>query len=182
MIEMVFLQWFSLFLGEPVFTYAVVLASLLIFTGAGSFLTIHFPQDARRAIMEAMLSLVGVLAVTTFVAPQIFKAALELSLRWRVAIAVATIAPLGILLGMPFPSGMRIVGEEAPTLVAWAWGVNGFCTVIGSVGAVILAMAFGFRVVLAVAATCYLTSLVAMMVPRTAVPLSPETYGQADDS
>ena len=68
---------------------------------------------------------------------------------WRVAIAVAVIGPLEVLLGMPFPTGLRIVAKEAPTLVPWAWGVNGFCTVIGSVGAMILAMVFGFRIVLA---------------------------------
>ncbi len=67
---------------------------------------------------------------------------------------------------MPFPTGLRIVAEEAPTLVPWAWGVNGFSTVIGSVGAMILAMVFGFRIVLAVAGACYLASLAAIMMPR----------------
>ncbi len=85
---------------------------------------------------------------------------------WRVAIAVAVIGPLEVLLGMPFPTGLRIVAEEAPTLVPWAWGVNGFSTVIGSVGAMILAMVFGFRIVLAVAGACYLASLAAIMMPR----------------
>ena len=67
---------------------------------------------------------------------------------------------------MPFPMGLRIVAKESPTLVPWAWGVNGFCTVIGSVGAMILGMAFGFNVVLAVAGSCYIAALVAMMMPR----------------
>ena len=162
MIEMVFLQWFSLFLGEPVYTYAVVLASLLIFTGAGSFLTTRFGQDPSRMLVALMLALVAVLAATTFVTPWVFTAGLGLSLFWRIAIAVAVIAPLGILLGMPFPTGLSIVAKEAPTLIPWAWGVNGFCTVIGSVGAMILSMIFGFKVVLFVAGFCYLGSLAAI--------------------
>jgi hypothetical protein len=166
MIEMVFLQWFTLFLGEPVYTYAVVLASLLIFTGLGSFLTARFPQGDRRVLLVLMLILVAVLAATTIATPRIFTATLGLSLAWRVAIAVAVIAPLGVLLGMPFPTGLRIVAEEASALVPWAWGVNGFCTVIGSVGAMILAMVFGFKIVLAVAGACYLASLAAIMMPR----------------
>ncbi len=169
MIEMVFLQWFSLFLGEPVYTYAVVLASLLIFTGAGSFLTTRFVQEPSRMLVAMMLTLVAVLVATTFATPWVFNATLGLSLFWRVAIAVAIIAPLGVLLGMPFPTGLRIVAEEAPTLVPWAWGVNGFSTVIGSVGAMILAMIFGFKVVLVVAGGCYLASLAAIMVPRIGV-------------
>jgi MFS family permease len=166
MIEIVFLQWFSLFLGEPVYTYAVVLASMLIFTGAGLFLTACFPENPSRILITMMVALLGVLAATTLVMPWIFTATLGLSMSWRVAFAVAVIGPLGVLLGMPFPTGLRIVAEEAPTLVPWAWGVNGFSTVIGSVGAMILAMVFGFRLVLAVAGACYLASLAAIMMPR----------------
>jgi SAM-dependent methyltransferase len=169
MIEIVFLQWFSLFLGEPVYTYAVVLASLLIFTGAGSFLSARFPQDARRALAIAMICLVGVLAVTTLATPRIFAATLGFSLAARVAIAVAVIAPLGVMLGIPFATGMRIVAEESAPLVPLAWGVNGFCTVIGSVGAMILAMIFGYRIVLAVAGVCYLGSLAAILIPAARV-------------
>jgi len=169
MIEMVFLQWFTLFLGEPVYTFAVVLASLLMFTGAGSFLTTRLAKDPSRMLVAMMLTLVAVLVATTFLTPWVFNVTLGLSLFWRVAIAVAVIAPLGVLLGMPFPTGLRIVAEESPTLVPWAWGVNGFSTVIGSVGAMILAMIFGFKVVLIVAGGCYLVSLAAIMVPRIGV-------------
>ena len=166
MIEIVFLQWFSLFLGEPVYTYAVVLASMLIFTGVGSFLTAFFPENPSRMLITMMVALLGVLAATTLVTPWIFTATLGLSMSWRVAIAVAVIAPLGLLLGMPFPIGVRIVAKEAPALVPWGWGVNGFCTVIGSVGAQILAMAFGFKVVLLVAGVCYLGSLMVITMHR----------------
>ncbi len=76
MIEIVFLQWFSLFLGEPVYTYAVVLASMLIFTGAGSFLTACFPENPSRILITMMVALLGVLAATTLVTPWIFTATL----------------------------------------------------------------------------------------------------------
>jgi hypothetical protein len=69
------------------------------------------------------------------------------------------LAPFGILLGMPFPSGLRIVAEETPSLVAWARGVNGSFTVIGTIVAVISGMAFGFKSVLLMGAFCYLLSL-----------------------
>jgi hypothetical protein len=88
-------------------------------------------------------------------------------LPWRVTIAVALVAPLGFVLGMPFPTGLRIVASEAPLLVPWAWGVNGFFTVIGSVSAMILGMAVGFTAVLILAGACYLGALVAMSAPRT---------------
>lgn len=87
--------------------------------------------------------------------PWAFSAALHLALPWRVAIAVALVAPLGFVLGMPFPTGLRIVASEAPPLVPWAWGVNGFFTVIGSVSAMLLGMSLGFTAVLVIAGACY---------------------------
>jgi hypothetical protein len=57
-------------------------------------------------------------------------------------------------------------------MIPWAWGVNGFFTVIGAVGALMLGMAFGFKVVLALAAGCYLMALAAMMATSTSDPAS----------
>ncbi|PYS75723.1 MAG: hypothetical protein DMF66_18685 [Acidobacteria bacterium] len=68
----------------------------------------------------------------------------------------------------PFPTGLRLVGEDSAALVPWAWGVNGFFTVIGSVGALILGMAFGFKVVLVLAGACYLAALAAIVTTKGA--------------
>jgi hypothetical protein len=69
---------------------------------------------------------------------------------------VALLAPLGLCLGMFMPLGLTVVGglgEHPDEYIAWGWAVNGFFSVIGSVGTTILAMAFGFRAV-QVAALC----------------------------
>jgi len=104
--------------------------------------------------------------------PYVLSAALGLGLVWRVLISLLLIAPLGFVLGMPFPKGLQAVAEAAAELVPWAWGVNGFFTVIGSVAAVILGMAFGFRFVLGVAAVCYLVALAAITLPGVAPALA----------
>jgi len=80
----------------------------------------------------------------------------------RVVVAVLLVAPLGLLLGVPFSTGLRLVGNEAPLLVPWAWAVNGFFTVIGSVAAMILGMALGFTAVFIIAAGCYAGALIAI--------------------
>ena len=76
--------------------------------------------------------------------------------------ALLLIAPLGAVLGVPFPTGLRLIGKDSPSLVPWAWAVNGFFTVIGSVLATILAMAFGFTAVHMIAAGCYALALLAI--------------------
>lgn len=166
LIEMALLGRFTLFLGQPVYTFAVVLASLLIFTGVGAYLAGRFVAQLRRVVGRIIPLLLLTLLATALVMPPLFSAALGLPLLWRVVLAIVVLAPLGILLGMPFPTGLRIVAEEASPLVAWSWGVNGFFTVIGTVTAQILGMSFGFTTVLFVGAFCYLTALAAMARPN----------------
>ncbi len=160
-VEIALLQRFSLFLGQPVYTLAVVLAGLLLWTGVDSALAARLGGDrggVRRAVGAALV--VGS-AVALF-APAVLSLALGLPLPLRIALSLALLAPLGIALGMPFPTGLAIVQAEAPSLVPWAWGTNCFFTVIGTVSAQILGMAFGFRVVLALAGLCYLAALLAL--------------------
>jgi len=172
MIEIALLQRFTLLLGQPVYTFAVVLAALLVFTGLGSALADKFGASIRKNLRVIIPLILLTLLVTAFLTPLIFNAALGWSLFSRVIISVLILAPLGLLLGMPFPSGLRIIGEEAPALVPWAWGVNGFFTVIGTVGALILGMAFGFKAVLVIASLCYLTALAAVALTRSTLSSS----------
>jgi hypothetical protein len=65
---------------------------------------------------------------------------------------------------MPFPTGIKAVSTESNAFIPWAWGVNGFFTVIGSVGALILGMALGFKIVILLAGACYLFAL--FIVPK----------------
>ena len=157
-IEVVFLQHFTLFLGQPVYTFAVVLAGLLMFTGLGAHLAGRLSGTPRERLRRVIPWLLAVLAATALLTPLVFQAALGLSLFWRIVIALAVIAPLGVLLGMPFPTGLGIVGEEAPGLVPWAWGINGFFTVIGTILALMFAMMVGFVAVLVMAGVCYLAA------------------------
>ncbi|NJD31311.1 MAG: hypothetical protein FIB04_05430 [Gammaproteobacteria bacterium] len=161
-IEVVFLQHFTLFLGQPVYTFAVVLAGLLMCTGLGAYLAGRLSGSARQRLRRVIPALLAVLAATAVLTPLIFQAALGLTLPLRVIVALAVIAPLGVMLGMPFPTGLGIVAEEAPGLVPWAWGINGFFTVIGTITALMLAMMFGFLTVLILAGACYLAAGLAL--------------------
>jgi len=113
-------------------------------------------------------AILSVVLLTAVFSPRILGSALALALPWRIVIVLAILAPLGFLLGMPFPTGLRIVSDEAPSFVPWAWGTNGFFTVVGSVAASILGMAIGFTAVLVVSGVCYLAALLAVTVPRGA--------------
>jgi len=155
LIEIALLQRFNLYLGQPVYTYAVILAGLLIFTGIGSFVSERFEADPKVILTRIIPLILGVMIFTAILLPFVFDATLQLPLVARICIAMVLVAPLGIVLGMPFPIGLRMIGKESQALAPWAWGVNGFFTVIGSVSAIILGMAFGFTAVLVTAALVY---------------------------
>jgi len=159
MVEIALLQRFLLFLGQPIYTYAVVLAGLLIFTGIGSYAAGKFGPGALKRVLLCVVALVPITALIT---PMVFHAFLGFGIFWRIAIALLLIAPLGFVLGMPFPLGLRLAMQRSSALGSWAWGVNGFFTVIGTVVALMLGMMIGFRMVLILACACYLGGLMAL--------------------
>jgi hypothetical protein len=80
---------------------------------------------------------------------------LHFGLSIRMAVAVALVAPLGFVMGLPFPLGLSRVSDSAPGLVPWAWGINGCASVVAAVIATLLAMHVGFTTVLALALGLY---------------------------
>lgn len=173
LIEIALLQRFLLFLGEPIYTYAAVLAGLLIFTGAGSYAAGKFTLEPDRALRRVLpLALLVMLAIA-LITPPVFRAFLGAVLPARILIALLLVAPLGFILGMPFPLGLRLAMRKSSALGSWAWGVNGFFTVIGTVLAVMLGMIIGFRMVVVLSCAAYLGALASITtLPSADSPVS----------
>jgi hypothetical protein len=72
------------------------------------------------------------------------------------------LAPLGLLLGVPFAHGLRTASEYDAWLGPWAWAINGCASVIGSIATVVLSMNFGFTFVLWTAAAVYVLGFAAL--------------------
>ena len=160
LLEIVLIQRFVLFLGFPTYALSIVLFSLLLFTGVGSQLSTRF-RNERRAMQYAL----GAIAVIT-VDRRVRAAAVppRRSSTCRLAYAcsspIAVMAPLGVVLGMAMPIGLRRFQALFPTGVPYAWGINGIASVLGSVLGVALAISFGFTVATLVASACYVVALV----------------------
>ncbi|PYS12360.1 MAG: hypothetical protein DMG15_14580 [Acidobacteria bacterium] len=86
---------------------------------------------------------------------------LPLELNVRVAIAVALIAPFGVMMGMPFPQGLRRTGKGSLPAPPFYWGLNGIMSVVGSVGTVVVALIFGFQIVMLAGSACYFFAAIA---------------------
>ncbi len=146
-------QQFILFLGQPVYGLTAVLFALLFFSGVGSWMSVRLPHR------PALVALVIVLLLYPFALPQLFSLFLGSPQSLRLLVAVVTLAPLGFLLGVPFPKGIAWLEREAAGLIPWAWGVNGAASVVASVSAALVALSFGFSWVLMAGALCYAGAL-----------------------
>jgi predicted membrane-bound spermidine synthase len=165
MIEISFIQRFTLYLGQPVYTLAVIIAGLLLFTGVGSYLSGKLDIGSSTLRKKYVPLLLITLIATSLLTPILFKYTIQWNLVARIIMTILLLCPLGIFLGMPFPTGIKTVSGESTSFIPWAWGVNGFFTVIGSVGAVILGMMFGFKIVILLAGLCYLAAMI--LLPAT---------------
>ncbi len=168
-IEISFVQKFVLFLGYPTYSLTVVLFSLLTYSGIGSLLTgrMRRPPEQRLLPLLACLSVVSLSYLV--VLPPLFHAFLGSPFALRVFIASAVLMPLGLVMGMFFPSGIHIVRRGNVNFVPWAWGINGCASVVATVLAVILAMSYGFRVVTLIALASYLAAVLGMRASTTNV-------------
>jgi predicted membrane-bound spermidine synthase len=159
-VEVVLIQKCVLFLGHPAYALTVVLFAILLFSGIGSLLSGRLPDPGLAGRLRwVLVSVVALVVLSVLTLSPIFYALVHLAAPWRVLITVGALAPLGLALGMPMPTGIRLLHARAPELIPWAWGVNGAASVLGSVGAVALAMVVGFDLALLIGAGLYLTGI-----------------------
>lgn len=147
--EIPLIQRFILFLGQPVYAFTAVVASLLFFSGLGSL------SVARLPVRRTLPVLVVIPWFYPFGLPVLFQALLGSPLPIRLLVTGLSLAPLGFLMGLPFPGGLAWLQEEAPGLIPWAWAINGCASVLSSILAAIIALSAGFSWVLAAAGLTY---------------------------
>ena len=154
-LEMTFIQIFTRFLGDPVFAAATVFGGFLLFAGSGSMVQPRVSDKLPGGILLVTISIAIIVLVDLAVFPYIFAAAAGLSPLWKAVVSLALMAPLAFLMGMPFPWGLSALHRRAKGTISLAWAVNGFASVVSASGAVVVAMAYGFSVLLAMAASIY---------------------------
>jgi len=168
-VEICLMKRYVLFLGNPAYSISTILVALLLGAGIGSVFSEKLSSKGPRRAATIAVSLVALaVAAETFVSPIIFDAALGLPFAGRILVASAVLLPLGFAMGLPFPVGLSMINkyadnEKARTqLTAWAWGMNGYFTVIGSAASVFIALFAGFKAVLVTALAVYLLGMLAI--------------------
>jgi hypothetical protein len=159
-VEIALIQKLMVFLGGPTYSLAFTLFIILSFSGLGSYFSRRWRALEALTLLAILIPVVIVLMsiVLSVAIPHLLGLALPL----RIMVGILVISPVAFLIGMPFPLGLTIVGRLSPGWVPWAWAINSFTTVLGTLLAVLLSMHFGFHRVFLLAAFLYLLALLAM--------------------
>ncbi|PWB51415.1 MAG: hypothetical protein C3F13_13310 [Anaerolineales bacterium] len=176
-VEIPLLQRFILYLEHPAYAVSTVLFALLSFSSLGSM------ASRRLSLRIALIPLVILILLMPVFLPQLMRLTLGLPLAGRLVITVLALAPLGFLMGVPFPGGIHLLeGSSQPTRqngdngtpgsdIAWIWAVNGAASVVAPILAALLALTYGFSLVLWLGGSCYLGALITVWVwPRPGAP------------
>jgi predicted membrane-bound spermidine synthase len=163
-VELALLQHLTLLLGHPIFTLSILLFTLLAAGGVGSRFAGRF---RRGAVCLAVGALAAVYALAL---PRVVPLLLPLPLGARIGVAILLVAPLGFLMGMPFPSGLQATGGGPFPLPPFYWGLNGIFSVVGSLATIATAVVAGFTWAMLGGASFYLVAALAARAFDAAAP------------
>ena len=122
----------------------------------------------RRQGVQIVLAVTGIATMSIlylFLLEPLFQWCLWLPVVVKIVLTLALIAPLSFCMGMPFPLGLARVARQMPDMIPWVWGINGCTSVLSAILATILAIHYGFTVVIGLALVLYGLAAAAMLRP-----------------
>jgi hypothetical protein len=171
LIEVAMIQKFVLFLGHPTYALTVVIFSMLVSSGLGSYTSRRLIGDNPAHLQKALAAVAILVAILALIVQPVLSAGVGLPFFIKVAATVLMLAPAGFAMGLPFPTGLRMLERTHAPAVRWAWSLNAAASVLGSVGALVLALYLGIVETLLIGGALYLfAAVVATLspVPRNA--------------
>lgn len=155
-LEITFIQVFTRFLGDPIFSAAAVICSILIFSGVGSICQgmIKLPVLKRIRVAAGVICLFTLLYLIA--ADPFLQLFIGLGTTWRFVVTILLLFPVSFFLGWMFPSGIAVLEQNSEELIPWALAVDSFASVSAAPLAIILSMSIGFSNVILLGTGCYI--------------------------
>jgi hypothetical protein len=176
LIQVALIQKFILFLGHPTYALTVIIFSMLISSGLGSYYSRRLMggPDATKRLGAVLIGVAAAVTILAFVASPVSEFGVGWPLPWKGLVTICLIAPAGFLMGIPFPTGLTRLERQFPQAVRWAWALNAAASVLGSVSAICLAIYIGLRATVLMGALMYVGALAVVSLRSRAVPAVPE--------
>ena len=159
LIELALLQKLILLMGNPTMTFALLLFTLLISSGAGSLLSARIAKNNMKNLLFIIGGIAGLGILYFLFLPPIIYSTIAEPIEAKAAVSIAILAPIGFLMGMPLPTGMRLLKVHRPDYIPWMWAVNGAFSVLGAVLAIALGIMYGSSLAMILGILIYLVAL-----------------------
>ena len=163
LIQVALIQKFVLLLGHPTYALTVIVFSMLVASGAGSYFSRRAVAGDDRKLTAVLISTAVLVSALAFGSAHLTAAAATWPLPAKLAITSIVIAPAAFLMGMPFPSGLRRLEQRHAASVRWAWSLNSASSVLGSAAAIFLAIYIGLRATLLAGGALYLCAMLVIV-------------------
>jgi hypothetical protein len=161
LLEIVLIQKFILFFGNPVYAAAFVIFVMMLASGTGSYYSSHL-LPGRKIMQQVLFLIFFILMLYTFFLSSLLNEISEFSNLFKIFISLILVACPALLMGIPFPLGLRALADVGEKNIPWAWGINGCVSVISAALAALLAVEYGFSIVILLAAVFYSVSMLSM--------------------
>lgn len=160
LLEVALIQKFILLLGYPTRALSTILFSLLLSSGIGSFVSgrIGKRSPLKNILLACAVIMIIVASYVSFL-PSLFAILFPQDTTVRTIFTTILLFPLGFFMGIPFPTGLRILNSFSNQNIPWMWGVNGAMSVFGSVLATTIGIIWGFNYAIAMGAAAYFIAL-----------------------
>lgn len=149
------IQRFVLLLGHPTYSLTVIVFSMLVFTGLGSFMSARIVADNVRRLRTVLALAAAEVGLLALVVGPLTELAVGWSAPLKIALTVALVGIPAFSLGIPFPMGLQLLERLHTPSVRWAWALNAAASVLGSATAMLLAISMGLRETMLAGCLCY---------------------------
>jgi spermidine synthase len=174
-IEIGLIQFLAVFLGHPAYALGIILFTLILSAGCGSFASDRFPLSNNRKLFALpVVMCLCILAVRVLILFTIHQLAAA-SMLAKIFFSILILFPMGILMGYFFPTGMHLLKIMKQAQTPWYWGLNGIFGVLFSAMAVFFSIYFGISTNFYIAAILYALTLPCLVLIRR------KKSGAADD-
>lgn len=159
LIEIGLIQRLSVFLGHPVYALGILLFTIMLSAGTGSFFSEYLPVASPPwKYVLPCLTAIMIISIKFFLDVVISNMTASSELN-KIFVSIIVIFPLGFIIGIFFPMGMKLVKSGSDSLTPWFWALNGIFGVLFSALAVFFSIYSGISTNFYIASVCYLSIL-----------------------
>jgi hypothetical protein len=162
LIQVALIQKFVLFLGHPTYALTVIIFSMLISSGLGSFWSKSLVRADIFRLYVVLALIAGAIVALSMIVGPVAESGVAMARPLKILVSILLISPAGFAMGMPFPTGLTLLERVMPAAVRWAWAVNAASSVLGSAAAIFLAIYLGIQATLIVGGACYMAAAISV--------------------